>query len=107
VIDCTGVPAVVEHMFTHVRNEGKLLFFGVNPTEARIAVSPFDVYRKDLEILGSFALRFTFHDAFALLQSRSVDVASLLSDRLPIDRFPEALELAASGDALKVQIQPG
>src|SRR5207248_2870626 len=69
VIDCTGVPAVVEHMFTHVRNEGKLLFFGVNPTEARIAVSPYDVYRKDLEILGSFALRYTFHDAFALLQS--------------------------------------
>jgi len=106
VIDCTGVPAVVEHMFTHVRNEGKLLFFGVNPTEARIAVSPYDVYRKDLEILGSFALRFTFHDAFALLQAGAVDVAPLLSDRLPIDRFPEALRLAASGDALKVQIQP-
>jgi threonine dehydrogenase-like Zn-dependent dehydrogenase len=28
VIDCTGVPAVVEHMFTHVRDNGKLLFFG-------------------------------------------------------------------------------
>jgi D-arabinitol dehydrogenase (NADP+) len=106
VVDCTGVPAVVEHMFTHVRNEGKLLFFGVNPTEARVAISPYDVYRKDLEILGSFALRYTFHDAFALLESGSVDVAPLLSERLPIDRFPEALELAASGEALKVQIQP-
>ena len=106
VIDCTGVPSVVEHMFTHVRNEGKLLFFGVNPTEARIAVSPYDVYRKDLEIIGSFALRYTFHDAFALLQSGAVDVKPLLSDRFPIERFPEALELAGSGDAFKVQIQP-
>jgi D-arabinitol dehydrogenase (NADP+) len=106
VIDCTGVPAVVEQMFTQVRNEGKLLFFGVNPTEARIAVSPYDVYRRDLEILGSFALRYTFHAAFAVLAAGAVDVAPLLSDRLPIDRFPDALELAASGDALKVQIQP-
>jgi D-arabinitol dehydrogenase (NADP+) len=106
VIDCTGVPSVVEHMFTHVRNEGKLLFFGVNPTEARIAVSPYDVYRRDLEIVGSFALRYTFHDAFALLQSGAVDVKPLLSDRLPIERFPEALQLAGSGDAFKVQIQP-
>jgi 2-desacetyl-2-hydroxyethyl bacteriochlorophyllide A dehydrogenase len=106
VVDCTGVPAVVEHMFTHVRNEGKLLFFGVNPTDARISVSPYDVYRKDLEILGSFALRYTFHDALALLQSGAVDVAPILSDRLPIDRFPEALALASSGEALKVQIQP-
>jgi D-arabinitol dehydrogenase (NADP+) len=106
VIDCTGVPAVVEHMFTHVRNEGKLLFFGVNPTEARVAVSPYDVYRKDLEIHGSFALRYTFQDALALMQSGSIDVAPLLTDRLPIDRFPEAFELAGSGEALKVQIQP-
>ena len=106
VIDCTGVPAVVEHMFTHVRNEGKLLFFGVNPTEARVAISPYDVYRKDLEIHGSFALRYTFHDAFALLQGGAIDVAPLVSDRLPIERFPEALELAGSGEAFKVQIQP-
>src|SRR5207244_4875996 len=50
VIDCTGVPSVVEHIFTHVRNNGKLLFLGVNPPEERISISPFDVYRKDLEI---------------------------------------------------------
>ena len=30
----------------------------------------------------------------------------LLAERLPIERFPEALKLAGSGDALKVQIQP-
>jgi 2-desacetyl-2-hydroxyethyl bacteriochlorophyllide A dehydrogenase len=106
VIDCTGVPAVVEHMFEHVRNEGKLLFFGVNPTEARISISPFEVYRRDLEVLGTFALRYTFHDAMALLRSGTVDVRPLVSDRFPIDAFPEALELAGSGKALKVQIQP-
>ena len=106
VIDCTGVPSVVEHMFTHVRKNGKLLFFGVNPPDARIQVSPFDVYSKDLEIFGSFALRYTFHDAVALLESGAVDVKPLLSDRFPIERFPEALELAGSGDAFKVQIHP-
>jgi D-arabinitol dehydrogenase (NADP+) len=106
VIDCTGVPAVVEHMFTHARKNGKLLFFGVNPPDARVSVSPFEVYQKDLEIYGSFALRYTFHDAFALLRSGAVDVKPLLSDRFPIEQFPEALALAGSGDAFKVQIQP-
>lgn len=106
VIDCTGVPSVVEHMFTHVRDEGTLLFFGVNPTEATIKLSPYDVYKKDLTILGSFALRYTFHQAIDLLENGAVDVAPLLSTRLPIERFPEALQLAGSGDALKVQIQP-
>jgi D-arabinitol dehydrogenase (NADP+) len=106
VIDCTGVPTVVEHMFAHVRNEGKLLFFGVNPTEARVAISPYDVYRKDLTVYGSFALRYTFHDALALLRTGAVDVAPLLSDRFPIEGFRDAFDLAASGEAFKVQIQP-
>jgi D-arabinitol dehydrogenase (NADP+) len=106
VIDCTGVPSVVEHTFTHVRNNGKLLFFGVNPPHARISISPYEVYRRDLQIFGSFALRFTFQDALALLESGAVDVKPLLSERLPIDRFAEALGLAGSGEALKVQIQP-
>ncbi len=106
VIDCTGVPAVVEHTFSHVRANGKLLFFGVNPIDARVRISPYDIYRKDLTIYGSFALRFTFEDALALLRSGAVDVGPLLSDRFPIDRFPEALALAGSGRAFKVQIQP-
>ena len=106
VIDCTGVPSVVEHTFTHIRNNGKLLFFGVNPPDARISISPYEVYRRDLQIFGSFALRFTFQDALALLESGAVDVKPLLSERLPIDRFAEALGLAGSGEALKVQIQP-
>lgn len=87
-------------MFTQVRNNGKLLFFGVNPAGARIAVSPYDVYRKDLEIYGSFAFRYTFHDALALLRSGAVDVKPLVSDRFPIERFPGALALSGSGDTL-------
>lgn len=106
VIDCTGVPGVVEHMFTQVRDEGTLLFFGVNPTQATIKVSPYDVYKKDLTILGSFALRYTFHQAIALLEGGSVDIRPLLAERLPLDRFPEALKLSGSGDVLKVQIEP-
>ena len=77
----TGVPEVVEHMFSQVRNNGKLLFFGVNPTEARVRVSPFDVYRKDLTIYGSFALRFTFGDALALLEGGTIDVVEIRGGR--------------------------
>lgn len=106
IIDCTGVPSVVEHMFVHARFGAKLLFFGVNPQDARISLSPYDVYAKDLEIYGSFALAFTFHESIALLRSGTVEVDSLVSDRLPIARFGEALSLAASGEAMKVLIVP-
>jgi D-arabinitol dehydrogenase (NADP+) len=106
VVDCTGVPAVVEHLPAHARKNGKLLYFGVSPPAARVEISPYEIYRKDLVLLGSFAQRFTFHDTIALLQSGSVEVEPLLSERFAIEQFEEALELAFSGDVLKVQIQP-
>lgn len=106
VIDCTGVPSVIEHAPVHARAEGKVLYFGVAPTDATVQVSPYQVYKKDLEVLGTFALRYTFHQAIALMRGGAVDVRPLLSERLPIERFPEALQLAGSGSALKVQIQP-
>jgi 2-desacetyl-2-hydroxyethyl bacteriochlorophyllide A dehydrogenase len=107
VVDCTGVPTVVEHMPTQARNNGTLLYFGVSPPEARVEISPYEIYRKDLAVYGSFAQRFSFHDAMTLLQSGAVEVEPLLTRRFPIEQFAEALELAFSGEALKVQIQPG
>jgi hypothetical protein len=38
------MPTVVQNMFLHVRNECELLFFGVNPTDARITISPYEIY---------------------------------------------------------------
>jgi 2-desacetyl-2-hydroxyethyl bacteriochlorophyllide A dehydrogenase len=105
VIDVTGVPAVVQGMLAHARPRGKVLFFGVCPTEATIALSPFQVYKKDLEIYGSFALCYTFHQAIALLKAGAVKVEPLISHRFALDEFPQALRLAGSGEALKVQVQ--
>lgn len=107
VVDCTGVPAVVEHAPTHARKNGQLLYFGVNPPAARVEISPYEIYRKDLTLIGSFALRFTFHDAVALLESRAVKVEPLLSRGFPVEQFEAALDFAFSGEALKVQIRPG
>jgi hypothetical protein len=39
-------------------------------------------------------------------RSEAIDVGPLLSERFPIEGFPETLELAGSGRAFKVQIQP-
>jgi NADPH2:quinone reductase len=96
----------MEHMFAHVRDEGKVLLFGVAPANATININPYQVFQKDLQIIGSFALRYTFHQAIGLLQSGAVNVGPLLSERMPIGRFPEALKLAGSGEVLKVQIHP-
>ena len=75
VADATGVPKVIEGSFAYVKPGGKLWIFGVTSAEARVPFSPYEVFRKDLKIIGSFALNKTFHEAIVLVQGGAVELA--------------------------------
>jgi 2-desacetyl-2-hydroxyethyl bacteriochlorophyllide A dehydrogenase len=104
VIDATGVPAVVQQAFQYIKPYGQYLQFGVTPPDATIQIKPYDVYRQDWNVIGSFALLSDFHPAIAWLESGAIDVKSLVSHFLPLEDFAKGLELSGgSGQALKVQ----
>lgn len=107
VIDATGVPSVVERTFRYVKRTGKVMFFGVCPNDAFIKVSPFDVYARDLEIYGSFALRYTFYYATDLLAAAAVQVKPLISHRIGLEEALEALQSASAFPGrLKIMVSP-
>jgi len=106
VVDATGVPEVVKSMFSLAMDGGKLLLFGVCPPESVISISPFEIYRRDLTIIGSFALNYTFEPAINLLRSGRVKVEPLLTHTFPLESADEAFSLVGTADALKVQFKP-
>lgn len=106
VVDATGIPQVVEKTINFVRNCGVLFFFGVCPIDAKIQISPYEIFRRDLKVCGSFALRNTFAPAIRLLQNKIVQVKPLLSHSFPFEQFEEALQVMRSGDSMKVQLHP-
>jgi threonine dehydrogenase-like Zn-dependent dehydrogenase len=59
VVDATGVLEVIERGLTYVARGGKFLVFGVAPVSARATFSPFDLYNRDISILGSMAVNMT------------------------------------------------
>lgn len=97
VIDCTGIPSVVESLLPWVRSGGTLLVFGVCPQDSSMSVNPYEIFRRDLTILGSFALKKTFPEASALLEAGSIDVKPLITRRLTLDAVPAALADFAAG----------
>ncbi len=107
VIDATGNPRVVELMFDYVQDKGKLLFFGVCPADAKIQISPYDIYKKELKICGTFALLHTARPAIDLLKAKKISVEPLISHKFPIEGFMEAFALKQHGkEALKIVITP-
>lgn len=94
VADATGIPAVLEGTFQYAKPRGKIWVFGVTPQGTQVHFPSYEVFRRDLQIIGSFAVNRTFPQSIALIQSRAIQVEPLISHRLPIDDFAQGLEIA-------------
>jgi len=102
VIDCTGVPDVVEHSSSTCGKRGSCSSSG-QPDRGANPVSPSTSTRR-IRGLGTFALRNTFHDRDGAVRSGAVEVERCSRTGVPDRGCSGALDLARSGEALKVQI---
>lgn len=107
VIDCTGVVAAIEDGLSRVRRGGTFLQFGVANETATASWSPFQIYNKEITIAGSMAVLHSFERAAELFGAGVLDPASIISDRVPLERYPEAIERFRSGLGTKTQVLPG
>lgn len=94
VVDATGIPAVLEGTFQYVKPRGKVWVFGVTPIGTYVKFPAYEVFRRDLKIIGSFAVNRTFPQSIALIQNGAIKVEPLISHQLPLDDFSKGLELA-------------
>jgi len=106
VADATGVPAVIENGFDYLSPRGQFLMFGVAPMDAQIKISPYKVFRNDWQIIGSFALCYTFQQAITWLDNGIIDIEPLVSHTAPLSEFPALFQQFAEGKTRKVHLQP-
>jgi len=106
VVDATGIPAVIEQALKYLKPRGQYLQFGVTPMDASIQVRPYDIFRNDWTIIGSFALCYTFQPAIAWLANNVIDVTPLVSHQVTLNDFAGAFHQFAAGKTLKVHVKP-
>jgi 2-desacetyl-2-hydroxyethyl bacteriochlorophyllide A dehydrogenase len=104
VVEATGVPQVLEQCIDLARPGGTVWVFGVAPTDAIARVSPYTVFRKELSLVGSFALNQTLPRAVHLIRSGAIRTAPLVTHVLTLDDFADAL-LLAHGEPRSMKIQ--
>ena len=107
VVDATGAARVAEVLVPLTRNGGTAVFYGVTDEEDLVAVSPYDVFRRELTIRGSFAEISSFPAALAALRAGRARTDGMITHRFPLDRYGEALEaLRSDATAHKVVVVP-
>ena len=106
VIDATGVPEVIQNALQFLKPRGQYLQFGVAPRGTTVQWQPYEIFHKDLALIGSFALCYTFQPAVAWLANQVVEIEPLVSHILPIAEFQSGFRDFADGKTLKVHIRP-
>lgn len=98
VIDCTGAPSSVKGAIPYVKNAGTLLIFGVCPKDARIEVSPHEIYIRELNIVGSFSFpKETLIKSLAFLTEKRITREQIVAAVLPRDQLAQAIQDVGAG----------
>lgn len=85
VADATGIASIVEGMVDLVADGGTALLFGVCAPDARISVAPFEIFRRQLKLVGSHSLNRNIPDALDILKRDGGTMAKLVSHRLSLE----------------------
>jgi threonine dehydrogenase-like Zn-dependent dehydrogenase len=109
VIEAVGAPATYTQSIELVRRGGTVLAFGAASPDATIDLKPFDVYSKELDIVGSYAGTYeTWPQAISLIANGRIDPEPLIDSVWDLEQAPDAVEsLATDKSAMKVQIAIG
>jgi D-arabinitol dehydrogenase (NADP+) len=102
VVEATGSPEVGSTCVSLTRNGGTVLIYGVTKGEDVVRFHPFDVFRREITIKGSFAEVTSFAAAIAALRSGRVRTDGIITHRFALNEYADALETVASRQGHKV-----
>lgn len=100
-IDATGSAAVMQFLPGLVRDGGTVFVYGMADEDARVSWSPYEIFRRQLTVKGSFAQIDCFDRSLAYLRSGRVRTEGIVTDRFPLDAYEDALSALRSPTTLK------
>ena len=108
VIEAIGKPETWEQALKLVRKGGTVLEFGGCPPGTEIRVDAEQLHYGETTVLGTFhATPLHFRKALNLIASKTIDVAPLITRKMPLERIREAFEiLSTAKNEIKIAIQP-
>lgn len=100
VIECVGQPATIQQAIDIAGNKAVVMMFGLTKPDETIAVKPFQIFQKELELKASYINPYTQKRALELIDSGRLDVTSMIAEACPLTCLKNVLsqpQLRAKG----------
>jgi threonine dehydrogenase-like Zn-dependent dehydrogenase len=102
-VDSVGV--LLSDAVASVRKAGRVFVFGLNERVESV-LRPADLVYKEISVSGVYIARGTFPLAVSLLTQNTLGFDRLLTHRLQLEQFDDAIELLRTGEAVKALVVP-
>jgi len=106
IMDCAGIPAIVEEAVKQVARGGTVVAFGVCDAGEYIKVSPSYINDNELTICGSYNNPVTQYPSIQAIASGRLRVKELISHYFKLEEYREAFEVFGSEGTTKLVIKP-
>jgi 2-desacetyl-2-hydroxyethyl bacteriochlorophyllide A dehydrogenase len=106
VIDATGNAKAIQDGLGRVAKGGTFLQFGVADYAATAVIEPYKIYNQEITITGSMAVLHSYERAAALFATGVLDPAVFISDRMPLEQYPQAIDRFRAGQGRKIVVEP-
>lgn len=106
VIECVGNSHATQRAFDAAARGATVLLFSVPKPDATFPVPMYDIFHKELTILGSFVNPDTHQRAVELLNSGRIHTDLLITHRYPVAQTEDAIKMQMSSESIKVLVTP-
>ncbi len=91
VVECAGVEATVSMSPSITQTGGRVVVLGVLPQGKQVAIEPFDLLFREIQMHYSFLNPFTHERAAQMIANASIEVAPLITRTISLEEVPDVI----------------
>ncbi len=98
---------ILNQCINYIRDGGGIIIFAGTDNKEGVEININTLYRREISIIGSYSSSPKhLSQALELISDKDINVKNLITHRLPLEEFGEAVELIINRKAYKVIIKP-
>lgn len=103
-LDASGHPAAIAQAVKSLGPRGRLVQMGVASPTATIPLSPYDVFAKEISIIGSNSLAEKYEESAERMIDLQQELSQLVTSTFKLEQYADAMAAATSPEQIKVQV---
>lgn len=91
VIECVGKPETMAQAVSIAGKKSTVMLFGLTKPDEEVKIKPFELFKKEITLKTSYINPYTQKRALDLIESKQINVASLIYKTISLDELPALL----------------